>query len=157
MIRRFLVLPAKLAKLVDPPQHPPPLLPLPLHQWSCRIEAHVKSKNTEMVPAENASLSQQLSGALSIIHRLEKKVDRMSELMQDRTSDSNSIQLMRENMQLQDATMTQLKEENKRLRRQLVASVAQSPFSSPLPSKRPLQMQSCLQQEICYLPLQTRD
>ena len=108
-----------------------------LREWSCRIEAHVKSKNTEMVPAENASLSQQLSGALSIIHRLEKKIDRMSELMQDRTSDSNSIQLMRENMQLQDATMTQLKEENKRLRRQLVASVAQSPFSSPPPSNWP--------------------
>jgi hypothetical protein len=107
-----------------------------LRDWSCRIEAHVKSKNTEMVPAENASLSQQLSGALSIVHRLEKKVDRMSELMQDRTSDSNSIQLMRENMQLQDANITQLKEENKRLRRQLAASMALSPFSSPLPSKR---------------------
>ena len=52
---------------------------------------------------------------LSIVHRLEKKVDRMSELMQDRTSDSNSIQLMQENMQLQDANITQLKEENKRL------------------------------------------
>ncbi len=46
-----------------------------------------------MVP-ENASLSQQLSGALSMSHRLEKKVDRMSELIQDCTSDSNSIQLM---------------------------------------------------------------
>ncbi len=40
-----------------------------LRDWSCRIESHVKSKNTEMVPAENASLSQQLSGALSIVHR----------------------------------------------------------------------------------------
>ena len=48
-------------------------------------------------------------------HRLEKKVDRMSELMQDCTSDSNSIQLMQENMQLQLATINQLKEENKRL------------------------------------------
>jgi hypothetical protein len=76
-----------------------------------------------MVPAENASLSQQLSRALSIVHRLEKKVDRMSELMQDRTSDSNGIQLMQENMQLQDANITQLKEENKRLQRQLVASM----------------------------------
>ena len=75
-----------------------------LRDWSCRIEAHVKSKNTEMVPAENASLSQQLSGALSIVHRLEKKVDRMSELMQDCTSDSNSIQLMRENMQDRKST-----------------------------------------------------
>ncbi len=32
-----------------------------------------------------------------MFHRLEKKVDTMSDLMQDRTSDINSIQLMREN------------------------------------------------------------
>jgi hypothetical protein len=78
-----------------------------LHEWSCKIETYVKSKNTEMVP-ENALFSQQLSGALSMSHRLEKKVDRMSELMQDCTSDSNSIQLMQENMQLQLATINQL-------------------------------------------------
>ncbi len=86
-----------------------------LHDWSRKIEAYVKSKNTEMVPAY-ASLSQQINGALSMFHRLEKKVDTMSDLMQDCTSDSNSIQLMRENSRLQNATMTQLKEENKRLR-----------------------------------------
>ena len=40
-----------------------------LHKWSCKIEIYVKSKNTEMV-SENASLSQQLSGALSMSHRL---------------------------------------------------------------------------------------
>ena len=40
-----------------------------LHEWSHKIEPYVKSKNTEMVP-ENASLSQQLSGALSMSHRL---------------------------------------------------------------------------------------
>ena len=68
-------------------------------------------------------------------HRLEKKADRMSELMQDHTSDSNSIQLMQENMQLQLATINQLKEENKRLRRQLVALMNLSPFRSP-PSKK---------------------
>ena len=45
----------------------------------------------------------------------------MSELKQDCTSDSNSIQLMQENMQLQLATINQFKEENKRLQRQLVA------------------------------------
>jgi hypothetical protein len=44
-----------------------------LHEWSCKIEAYVKSKNTEMVP-ENASLSQQRSVALSMFHRLENKV-----------------------------------------------------------------------------------
>ena len=38
-------------------------------------------------------------------YRLEKKVDRMSERMQDGTSDSNSIQLIPENMQLQNATI----------------------------------------------------
>ncbi len=87
-----------------------------LHDWSRKIEAYVKSKNnTEMVP-EYASLSQQINGAVSMFHRLEKKVDTMSDLMQDRRSDINSIQLMRENTQLQNATMTQLKEENKRLR-----------------------------------------
>ncbi len=83
-----------------------------LHDWSRKIEAYVKSKNTEMVP-EYASLSHQINGAVSMFHRLEKKVDIMSDLMQDRTSDINSIQLMRENTQLQNATMTQLKEENK--------------------------------------------
>ncbi len=86
-----------------------------LHDWSRKIEAYVKSKNTEMVP-EYASLSQQINGAVSMFHRLEKKVDTMSDLMQDHTSDINSIQLMRENTQLQNATMTQLKEENIRLR-----------------------------------------
>ena len=55
-----------------------------LHEWSCKIEAYVKSKNTVMVP-ENVLLIQQLSGALSMSHRLEKKSDKMSELMQDRT------------------------------------------------------------------------
>jgi hypothetical protein len=44
-----------------------------LHEWSRKIETYVKSKNTELVP-ENASLSQQLSGALSMYHRLEKKL-----------------------------------------------------------------------------------
>jgi hypothetical protein len=55
--------------------------------------------------------------------------------MQDCTSDSISIQLMQENMQLQLATINQLKEENKRLQRQLVASMNLLQFSSP-PSKR---------------------
>ena len=41
-----------------------------LHEWSGKIEAYVRSKNTGMVP-ENASLSYQLSGALSMYHRLE--------------------------------------------------------------------------------------
>ncbi len=66
-----------------------------------------------------------------MLHRLEKKVDTISDLMQDRTSDINSIQLMWENTQLQNATMTQLKEENKRLRRQLAASMNLSPMHSP--------------------------
>jgi hypothetical protein len=84
-----------------------------------------------MVP-EYASLSQQINGSVSMFHRLEKKVDTMSDLMQDCRSDSNSIQLMRENMQLQKATMTQLKEENsKRLRQQLAASMNLSPMNSP--------------------------
>ncbi len=91
-----------------------------LHNLSCKTEAYVKSKNTEVVH-EYALLSQQINGAVSMFHRLEKKVDTMSDLMQDCTSDSNSIQLMQENMQLQSATMTQLKEENKRLWQQLAA------------------------------------
>jgi hypothetical protein len=70
-----------------------------------------------------------------MFHRLEKKVDTMSDLMQDHKSDSNSIQLMQENTQLQNATMTQLKEENKRLRQQLAASMNLSPMNSPA-SKR---------------------
>jgi hypothetical protein len=85
-----------------------------LHDWSRKIEAYVKSKSTEVVP-EYALLSQQINGAVSMFHRLEKKIDTVSDLMQDCTSDTNSIQLMRENMQLQNATMTQLNEENKRL------------------------------------------
>ncbi len=39
-----------------------------LHYWSCKIEAYVKSKNTEMVP-EYAPLSQQINGAVSMFHR----------------------------------------------------------------------------------------
>ena len=100
-----------------------------LHDWSRKIEAYVKSKNTEMVP-EYASLSQQINGAVSMFHRLEKKVNTMSDLMQDRMSDNNSIQLMRENTQLQNATI-QLKKENKRLWRQLAASINLSPMNSP--------------------------
>ncbi len=55
--------------------------------------------------------------------------------MQDCTSDSNSIQLMRDNMQLQTSTIIQLQEKNKRLRCQLMALVNLSHFRSP-PSKR---------------------
>jgi hypothetical protein len=105
-----------------------------LHEWPRKIEAYVKSINTEMFP-ENVLLSQQLSGALSIFQRLEKKVDRMSDFMQDPTSDSNSIQLMQENMQLQNTIITLLKKENKGLQHKLAALMNLSPFSSP-PSKR---------------------
>ncbi len=61
-----------------------------------------------------------------MFHRLEKTVDTMSDLMQDRTSDSNSIQLMWENTQLKNATMNQLKEE----KQQLAASMNLSPMNS---------------------------